>query len=1208
MKHLYRKFAFIFFALALTTQVFAQSYATKVFEFKPAPGQFTNSGLADPGAASGVLGRSDYNMISLGGFGGYVVVGFDQPIKNDPHNPYGVDFTVIANGFPGWAEPGAVMVMKDTNGNGLPDDTWYELAGSEYYFRNSRNVTTTYFNPHYTVARDVRYQTDLGETGAVLTNIFNIQPYYPIAGTFTNIGADQESYSGRRISVPVNRSNPTYITAPGLAFGYADNKSNNSNPTVPLNPYYDDGNGSADGFDLSWAVDAEGNHVNLTDVDFVKIYNPGQADAGWLGEISTEVECIAVTTPDPVWEAKDYFLNVIGTAPLQILKGKSYTFEGKLFKNGIPQNTPGTWSVSDESVASIDQQGKFTAIENGVVTVQYTAGENTTPAAVDIEVIELVGVDLTTNIDIDNGQKIYAHEEVYVHAEDVDNREPGWYVPHYAYDTYTYTVDDPNLADVSAAGKVTLKAAGVVTITATSVINTSLSKSIQLTIEAAPEVKIKQNELAYTIGVTSKQVELNQLFGVDGGQEIVSQIKSNSNTRLAQAAIRNNQSLDLSFGEGVTGQTTVTIATTAYGVTKDIPITIQVSPETGPGKYKRVIFVNGGQFGSATGNVQVYYPTENKVEKLADFKKAQSVQDLLIDDRYAYVSAEYDLIKYDIVSKQQVAIRHLQDLSPTEADGGGADAYGLNHTTVFYKDWIVASRQNSAMPPQDGYNVRIYKKSDLSLVKKIPVSTQAAGIVIVGDSAFVALNGGFQSNSGQLAIIDLVNLEKKEEYNFGTDGGSIMQLYAKDKQLYILGQEKMLTYDIKNHTHQYYPIGIGHYDFSSTLLTTAIIDNRLYGKYNWGAYAGENKGFGVIDLDTKTVVNEDLIHLNIDPDLLPNGLSLMASAYDPEEEKFYFTFGQWWGGGMGRVYNKDGSLAGSFDHIEDSPERIAVSTYYTNQLPYVSKKLQDITLHKGETFSANLGDYFRDDDGEGLSYTLSVAGGDLPVWITRDADVVTIKADPSAPVDPVTLTIKTSDVGGGNSIQSFRITVIPDQAPVVVKPIESITFEEHASTQTLSLAGVFEDVDDDASEMTYAITENTNSGLVAASIEGDQLNLNITPGLYGEAQVTVQATSGGKTASTTFAISVKEKTVTGIPETIASIKIYPNPVSDVLHITLIQSGGALLQIIKPDGTKAISQELKGAENTIDVTTLSPAVYIITVEQGSRKLTQKIVKQ
>ena len=46
------------------------------------------------------------------------------------------------------AEPGIVLVSKDTNGNGLEDDEWYELAGSEYNSpATTKNYTITYYRP-----------------------------------------------------------------------------------------------------------------------------------------------------------------------------------------------------------------------------------------------------------------------------------------------------------------------------------------------------------------------------------------------------------------------------------------------------------------------------------------------------------------------------------------------------------------------------------------------------------------------------------------------------------------------------------------------------------------------------------------------------------------------------------------------------------------------------------------------------------------------------------------------------------------------------------------------------------------------------------------------------------------------------------------------------------------------------------------------------
>ena len=63
-------------------------YATRVFEYKPAPGQFINKApFGIPENADNVLGEPDGSVISLGGFGGFITVGFDQPVRKRPAKP-----------------------------------------------------------------------------------------------------------------------------------------------------------------------------------------------------------------------------------------------------------------------------------------------------------------------------------------------------------------------------------------------------------------------------------------------------------------------------------------------------------------------------------------------------------------------------------------------------------------------------------------------------------------------------------------------------------------------------------------------------------------------------------------------------------------------------------------------------------------------------------------------------------------------------------------------------------------------------------------------------------------------------------------------------------------------------------------------------------------------------------------------------------------
>ncbi len=78
-------------------------------------------------------------MLSLGGFGGNIIVGFKQPIRNITGE---YDFKVYGNasynmygtgtGKPGGsAEPGIVLVSKDVNGNGLRmmnGTNWQEVS------------------------------------------------------------------------------------------------------------------------------------------------------------------------------------------------------------------------------------------------------------------------------------------------------------------------------------------------------------------------------------------------------------------------------------------------------------------------------------------------------------------------------------------------------------------------------------------------------------------------------------------------------------------------------------------------------------------------------------------------------------------------------------------------------------------------------------------------------------------------------------------------------------------------------------------------------------------------------------------------------------------------------------------------------------------------------------------------------------------------
>ncbi len=262
----------------------SQADWNKVIEYTPAPGQFINelktggfdaSHVTPEAAVSYAESRlMEGSWVSLGGFGGYVIVGFDHSIDNS--RTY--DFGIISNAFDGSSEPGVVWVMQDENGNGYPDDTWYELAGSETgKFETYRDYAVTYYRPS-APKMPVQWTDNYGNNGEIdyLQQFHNQDYYYPLW-----IGTDSYTLTGTRLEARNydQSGNGSYWIQPHYDWGYADNFS----------PSDFNSENKANLFRISNAIDFEGNPVNLSHIDFVKVQCAVNSKSGWLGELSTEV-------------------------------------------------------------------------------------------------------------------------------------------------------------------------------------------------------------------------------------------------------------------------------------------------------------------------------------------------------------------------------------------------------------------------------------------------------------------------------------------------------------------------------------------------------------------------------------------------------------------------------------------------------------------------------------------------------------------------------------------------------------------------------------------------------------------------------------------------------------------------------------------------------------------------------------------------------
>ena len=263
----------------------------RVYDYTPAPGQFINElktggfdgtqTTMETAIAYAEERLRDENWVSLGGFGGYIVVGFDHSVVNSGD----YDFGIKANSFSGSSEPGIVWVMQDENGNGEPDDTWYELAGSETGKATTiQNYAVTYYRPTGPMM-PVQWTDNLGNYGEVdyLKQFHRQDYYYPLwieedSYTLTGTCLEPRNYDAS--------GNGSYWVNVEYDWGYADNFSPVDRLTEDDNA---EGEVNANHFKISNAIDCFGEPIHLDYIDFVKVQVGVNAKSGWLGELSTEV-------------------------------------------------------------------------------------------------------------------------------------------------------------------------------------------------------------------------------------------------------------------------------------------------------------------------------------------------------------------------------------------------------------------------------------------------------------------------------------------------------------------------------------------------------------------------------------------------------------------------------------------------------------------------------------------------------------------------------------------------------------------------------------------------------------------------------------------------------------------------------------------------------------------------------------------------------
>jgi hypothetical protein len=296
-------------------------FATRVVEYSPAPGQFVNDPFFNdpaqalgPPSGGGTSAPNNESIVTLGGFGGYIVLVFDHTVFDDLLNPLGLDAIVFSNAYwvggnpdRHWAECATIEISRDDNGNDLADDFWYLIPGSHLAAPLTRsahswsNGTTTY-----------AYPLPVEPFGAMV--VVN-----PVAGSGNEGIYGYAEYS------------------PTLFLGDMDGDDEVDDQeivpenfyTVPDDPFEAGmtlGCGGGDAFDIAWAVDPlTGEPANLQGFDFIRITTPIHVVMPAVGEKSAEIDAVADVAPDSFGDVdSDGDIDLQDAASLQICIGLSH--------------------------------------------------------------------------------------------------------------------------------------------------------------------------------------------------------------------------------------------------------------------------------------------------------------------------------------------------------------------------------------------------------------------------------------------------------------------------------------------------------------------------------------------------------------------------------------------------------------------------------------------------------------------------------------------------------------------------------------------------------------------------------------------------------------------------------------------------------------------------------------------------------------------
>ena len=296
--------------------------------YLPAPGQKVNVwafylaeiALGSPNGGGTQLQNND-EVVTLGGFGGQIVLAFDHDVENNPANPKGLDAIVFSNAIwynsnpnQHWAEFATIEIMPELNDNNIPGDypgeKWYIIPGSDLPDPCSWRTQTW-------DDEDDGYPGFDGWPETYDTNAFelfplyqDIDPGYPVIWAFVNPNIEDSDPCNDNLEGAWGYAEYTPTLLLGdrnsddstTGFGDVNDMPAELFYTIPDDPCtvgIDAGACGGDAFDIEWAVDpCTWQAANLDSFRYIRLTTAVDVnELGALGEISAEIDAVSDVRP-----------------------------------------------------------------------------------------------------------------------------------------------------------------------------------------------------------------------------------------------------------------------------------------------------------------------------------------------------------------------------------------------------------------------------------------------------------------------------------------------------------------------------------------------------------------------------------------------------------------------------------------------------------------------------------------------------------------------------------------------------------------------------------------------------------------------------------------------------------------------------------------------------------------------------------------------